>query len=131
MRVGIRGSGLMGSKIGTIFARPVHDVTFSYSRGRQKLEWDCSPMSDEGAIRRPSPRPARGAKSISLSAACCARFGGWPTRPGFGLSGEVPFITKVCQASPPAIFFLTLSSNSKYLLARTVHFTPPNLPYWT
>jgi 8-hydroxy-5-deazaflavin:NADPH oxidoreductase len=38
MRVGILGSGLMGSKLGTILARAGHDVSFSYSRSRQKLE---------------------------------------------------------------------------------------------
>jgi predicted dinucleotide-binding enzyme len=37
MRIGILGSGLMGGKLGTIFARAGHDVTFSYSRSRQKL----------------------------------------------------------------------------------------------
>ena len=29
MRVGILGSGLMGGKLGTIFARAGHQVTFS------------------------------------------------------------------------------------------------------
>jgi predicted dinucleotide-binding enzyme len=38
MRIGILGSGLMGSKLGTIFARAGHDVVFSYSRSRHKLE---------------------------------------------------------------------------------------------
>ena len=38
MRIGILGSGLMGSKLGTIFARAGHDVVFSYSRDRKKLE---------------------------------------------------------------------------------------------
>lgn len=38
MRVGILGSGLMGSKLGTIFARVGHQVTFSYSRSDAKLE---------------------------------------------------------------------------------------------
>jgi 8-hydroxy-5-deazaflavin:NADPH oxidoreductase len=38
MRIGILGSGLMGSKLGTIFARVGHDVIFSYSHSRQKLE---------------------------------------------------------------------------------------------
>ncbi len=37
MRIGILGSGLMGGKLGTIFARAGHDVTFSYARTRQKL----------------------------------------------------------------------------------------------
>ena len=38
MRVGILGSGLMGGKLGTLFARAGHEVVFSYSRRRQKLE---------------------------------------------------------------------------------------------
>lgn len=38
MRIGILGSGLMGSKLGTIFARAGHEVVFSYSRDRKKLE---------------------------------------------------------------------------------------------
>ncbi len=38
MRVGILGSGLMGGKLGTIFARAGHDVIFSYARTRKKLE---------------------------------------------------------------------------------------------
>jgi predicted dinucleotide-binding enzyme len=38
MRVGILGSGLMGAKLGTLFARAGHDVVFSYARSRQKLE---------------------------------------------------------------------------------------------
>ena len=38
MRVGILGSGLMGGKLGTLFARAGHEVVFSYARGRQKLE---------------------------------------------------------------------------------------------
>lgn len=38
MRIGILGSGLMGGKLGTIFARTGHDVVFSYARSRQKLE---------------------------------------------------------------------------------------------
>ena len=38
MRVGIVGSGLMGGKLGTIFARAGHEVVFSYARSKQKLE---------------------------------------------------------------------------------------------
>jgi len=37
MRVGILGSGLMGGKLGTIFARAGHEVVFSYSRSEKKL----------------------------------------------------------------------------------------------
>lgn len=36
MRVGILGSGLMGGKLGTIFARAGHQVVFSYARSNHK-----------------------------------------------------------------------------------------------
>ena len=38
MQIGILGSGLMGAKLGTIWARAGHDVTFSYSHSAKKLE---------------------------------------------------------------------------------------------
>src|SRR6476659_3065374 len=38
MRVGILGSGRMGGKLGTLFARAGHDVVFSYARSEQKLK---------------------------------------------------------------------------------------------
>src|SRR5271157_1592672 len=38
MRVGILGSGLMGAKLGTIFARAGHEVVFSYARSEEKLK---------------------------------------------------------------------------------------------
>jgi len=37
MRIGILGSGLMGGKLGTIFARAGHEVVFSYARKDGKL----------------------------------------------------------------------------------------------
>ncbi len=38
MRIGILGSGLMGGKLGTIFARAGHEVVFSFARSEQKLK---------------------------------------------------------------------------------------------
>jgi 8-hydroxy-5-deazaflavin:NADPH oxidoreductase len=38
MRIGILGSGLMGGKLGTIFAKAGHEVIFSYSRSERKLK---------------------------------------------------------------------------------------------
>src|SRR5579863_7016957 len=37
MRIGVLGSGLMGGKLGTVFARAGHDVVFSYARSNDKL----------------------------------------------------------------------------------------------
>lgn len=38
MRIGVLGSGLMGGKLGTLFARAGHEVVFSYSRSPKKLQ---------------------------------------------------------------------------------------------
>jgi predicted dinucleotide-binding enzyme len=38
MRIGILGSGLMGGKLGTVFAHAGHDVVFSYSNSQRKLK---------------------------------------------------------------------------------------------
>lgn len=56
MRIGILGSGLMGGKLGTIFARAGHDVVFSYSRSRKKLEKLARDAG--GKARAGSPREA-------------------------------------------------------------------------
>jgi 8-hydroxy-5-deazaflavin:NADPH oxidoreductase len=38
MRIGILGSGLMGGKLGALFARAGHEVVFSYARSERKLK---------------------------------------------------------------------------------------------
>lgn len=38
MKIGILGSGLMGAKLGTLWARAGHDVVFSYARTKSKLD---------------------------------------------------------------------------------------------
>ncbi len=56
MKVGILGSGLMGGKLGTIFARAGHGVVFSYARSEQKLR---RLARDAGGKARPgTPREA-------------------------------------------------------------------------
>jgi predicted dinucleotide-binding enzyme len=56
MRVGVLGSGLMGGKLGTIFARAGHEVIFSYARRRESLE-ELARRAGGGA-RAGSPREA-------------------------------------------------------------------------
>src|SRR5438128_6241450 len=56
MRVGILGSGLMGGKLGTIFARAGHEVVFSYARSEQKLE--VLARDAKGKARPGTPREA-------------------------------------------------------------------------
>ena len=56
MRIGILGSGLMGGKLGTIFARAGHDVVFSYSHSQRKLKRLA--REARGQARAGSPREA-------------------------------------------------------------------------
>ena len=56
MRIGILGSGLMGAKLGTIFARAGHEVTFSYARSAAKLERLAKEA--KGKARAGTPREA-------------------------------------------------------------------------
>src|SRR5437870_13435233 len=56
MRVGILGSGLMGAKLGTIWARAGHDVVFSYARSEQKLKRLA--REAKGKARAGTPREA-------------------------------------------------------------------------
>jgi len=56
MRIGILGSGLMGAKLGTIWARAGHDVVFSYSRSEAKLEKLA--RDAKGHARAGTPREA-------------------------------------------------------------------------
>src|SRR5437899_11158206 len=56
MRIGILGSGLMGGKLGTIFARAGHEVVFSYARSEPKLKKLARDV--KGKARAGTPREA-------------------------------------------------------------------------
>src|SRR5262245_40230279 len=58
MRIGILGSGLMGGKLGTIFARAGHEVVFSYARSEQKLR----KLAREAKRRARAGTPAEAAR---------------------------------------------------------------------
>jgi len=66
MQIGILGSGLMGGKLGTIFARAGHDVVFSYARSEQKLKELAAEA--KGKARPGTPREAvQGADAVLLA----------------------------------------------------------------
>jgi predicted dinucleotide-binding enzyme len=56
MHIGILGSGLMGGKLGTIWARAGHEVVFSYARSEQKLQKLA--RDAKGKARAGTPREA-------------------------------------------------------------------------
>ena len=66
MRIGILGSGLMGGKLGTLFARAGHEVVFSYARGEQKLKKLA--REAQGSARAGTPAEAAGESDALLLA---------------------------------------------------------------
>ena len=86
MRIGILGSGLMGGKLGTVFARAGHGVVFSYSRSEQKLRR----LAREAGGNARVGTPAEAAKEADalLLAVHWSRIGDVLSRAG-DLSGKV------------------------------------------
>ncbi|HET7550772.1 MAG TPA: NADPH-dependent F420 reductase [Gemmatimonadaceae bacterium] len=66
MRVGILGSGLMGGKLGTLFAHAGHEVVFSYSRHRQTLEKLARDAGERARAGTPG-EAAQGADALLLA----------------------------------------------------------------
>jgi hypothetical protein len=78
VRIGILGSGLMGGKLGTLFARAGHEVVFSYARSQAKLK-RLARIAGGNALAG-TPAQARGARTRSFwlctgldSPMCCNR----------------------------------------------------------
>lgn len=62
MKIGILGSGRMGSHLGTMFAKVGHEVSFSYSRSQQKI---ADLVASVGTNARAST-PAEAARDADL-----------------------------------------------------------------
>jgi predicted dinucleotide-binding enzyme len=84
MRIGVLGSGLMGAKLGTIFARAGHDVTFSYARSEEKLKR----LARKAKARYGTPREAAEKADAVLLAVHWLRFDDVLEQAG-NLSGKV------------------------------------------
>jgi predicted dinucleotide-binding enzyme len=72
MRIGILGSGLMGGKLGILFARAGHDVVFSYATSAKKLEQLAREAG--GKARAGTPREAAEDADAMLLAVHWLRF---------------------------------------------------------
>jgi len=66
MRIGILGSGLVGGKLGAIFARAGDNVVFSYSHDRKKLEKLAMDAGAKAHAGTPS-EAVRGADAVLLA----------------------------------------------------------------
>ena len=86
MRIGILGSGLMGAKLGKIFARAGHEVVFSYARSEAKLKTLAREAG--GNARAGTPREAVQDADAVLLAVHWSRVGDVLKQAG-DLSGKV------------------------------------------
>jgi hypothetical protein len=86
MRVGILGSGLMGGKLGTLFARAGHEVVFSYARSEARLKRLARQAG--GKARAGTPREAAQGADAVLLAVHWLRFGDVLRQAG-NLAGQV------------------------------------------
>ncbi|HTQ75879.1 MAG TPA: NADPH-dependent F420 reductase [Burkholderiales bacterium] len=86
MRIGILGSGLMGAKLGTLFARAGHEVVFSYARSEDKLKRLARKAG--GKARAGTPREAAQDADAVLLAVHWLRFDDVLAQAG-DLSGKV------------------------------------------
>ena len=66
VRIGILGSGLMGGKLGTLFARAGHEVVFSYARSAHKLERLARAAHGQASAGTPA-EAAHGADALLLA----------------------------------------------------------------
>src|SRR5947209_3937318 len=106
MRDGILGSGLMGGKLGTIFARAGHEVVFSYARTSEKLKKLA--LDSQGNARAGTPGEAAKDADAVLMAVHWSRIDDVLKQAG-GLSGKV-----VVTCSLPMD-----SGNTKLIIANT------------
>jgi predicted dinucleotide-binding enzyme len=113
VRIGILGSGRMGGKLGTIFARAGHEVVFSYARTKGKLE---KLARDAGALAR-AGTPAEAAKDADalLLAVHWSRVGDVLKKAG-DLSGKVIVSCSLpMNADDTALVIANTSSGSEDL----------------
>jgi predicted dinucleotide-binding enzyme len=86
MRIGILGSGLMGGKLGAIFARAGHEVVFRYARSNDKLKRRARDAQDNA--RAGTPGEAAKEADALLLAVHWSRIGD-VLKPAVDLSGKV------------------------------------------
>jgi predicted dinucleotide-binding enzyme len=117
MRIGILGSGLMGGKLGTIFAKAGHDVVFSYARSQRKLN-----RLARQAVRRAvagTPREAAEDADVLLLAVHWSRVDDVLKQTG-DLSGKVLITCSMpMNASDTALVIAHTSSGAEALAKKT------------
>ena len=117
MRIGILGSGLMGSKLGTIFARAGHDVVFSYSHSERKLKRLAREAG--GHARAGTPREAAANADVLLLAVHWSRVDDVVKKTG-DLSGKVIVTCSLPMNADDTKLAVAHTSSGAEALARTL-----------
>jgi predicted dinucleotide-binding enzyme len=117
MRIGILGSGLMGGKLGTIFARAGHEVVFSYSRSERKLKRLAREAG--GKAQAGTPREAARDADAVLLAVHWSRVGDVLKRAG-DLSGKVVISCSLPMNAGDTRLVIARTSSGAEALARKV-----------
>ena len=119
MRVGILGSGLMGGKLGTIFARAGHEVVFSYARSMEKLKKLA--RDAHGNARAGTPREAAKEADVLLLAVHWSRIEEVLSQTG-DLSGKVVVTCSLPMNDDDTELVVAHTSSGAEELARMIPF---------
>jgi 8-hydroxy-5-deazaflavin:NADPH oxidoreductase len=117
MRIGILGSGLMGGKLGTIFARAGHDVVFSYSHSQRKLKRLA--REARGHARAGTPREAAQNADVLLLAVHWSRVNDVLKQVG-DLAGKVIISCSLPMNANDTALAVAHNSSGAEMLARKI-----------
>jgi len=117
MRIGILGSGLMGGKLGTLFARAGHEVVFSYARHRSKLEHLARDAGKRA--RAGTPREAAGGADAVLLAVPWSRVDDVLAQAG-DLDGRVVVTCSMPMSADDSRLAVGLTSSGAEELAKKI-----------
>jgi len=121
MRIGILGSGLMGGKLGTLFARAGHDVVFSYARSARKL---VKLAREAGSTARAgTPREAATGADALLLAVHWSRMDDVLGQAG-DLKGRVVVSCSLPMSDDDTGLVVTHTSSGAEVLAKRLHGSP-------
>jgi predicted dinucleotide-binding enzyme len=115
MRIGILGSGLMGGKLGTIFARAGHEVVFSYAHSPRKLKRLAREAG--GRARAGTPREAASDADALLLAVHWSRVDDVLKKAG-DLSGKVIVSCSLPMSADDSRLVVARTSSGAEVLAR-------------
>jgi predicted dinucleotide-binding enzyme len=115
MRIGILGSGLMGGKLGTIFARAGHTVVFSYARSERKLKRLAKEAGDNASAG--TPRQAAADADVLLLAVHWSRVDDVLRQAG-SISGKVLITCSMPMNASDTALVVAHTSSGAEVLAR-------------